>query len=245
MFNNHTHNAQRFIAAALAALALSFTTHGAAMADDHPPARLSLNAVGEVAANPDMATVRAGVIAEASTAREAMAQQRAAMTAAFDALKAAGVADDDLRTAGLSLSPVYSGAVRSSGDQSPRITGYRAANTVSATTRDVEAVGALLDALVDAGVNDIHGIEFGVTNEASLRDEARRAAVATLLQRAALYADAASFSLGPILDMGEHYAAHRETMMVARSVAMDAATPVAAGQLTISVTVNATWEIEQ
>ena len=60
----------------------------------------------------------------------------------------------------------------------PKISGYRVENTVKVTARRIDKLGELLDSLVQAGANQIHGISFRVGDPEKLLDEARRRAVA-------------------------------------------------------------------
>lgn len=243
---------KRMTPAAVAGIAAATLAQAACQAEAgagapvREPNRLHLQAVGEVRSAPDLATVTAGVVAEAKTAAAAMADQRARMTGVVEALKAAGVADKDIQTAGLDLSPVYTYPDRSSdGSNEPRITGYRASNRVTAVARDLTKVGPTLDALVAAGANTIDGISFGIEERDALEDQARRKAVAEILERAGLYADAADFRLGPILDMSEQAGFQPMPATFARSMAMESggATPVEGGEMVVSVTVSATFEI--
>lgn len=206
--------------------------------------KLFLSAAGEVAAAPDMARVTAGVVAEADTASDAMADQRERMNAVMEELRSAGVPEADIQTTGIDLSPVYASYDRQQ-QQGPRITGYRASNRVTVIARDLALVGPTLDALVEAGANTIDGVTFDVEESDALLDMARRDAIAKLRARADLYAEAAGINVGRILEMseaGEFRPVAR--MEMARAAALDASTPVAGGEMVLRVTVNATFEIE-
>jgi hypothetical protein len=209
------------------------------------PSKLYLSAVGEVRAAPDMASVTAGVVAEASSASAAMGDQRQRMTAVMTALEEAGIPAIDVQTTSLELSPVYAPYDARQQEQPPRIVGYRAANRVTVIVRDLTKVGPTLDALVAAGANDISNIGFDIEESDTLLDEARRDAVAKLRARAQLYASAADVRIGRILEMSEQQNFYPVARMeMARQVAADSSTPVSGGQLTLSVTVTATFEIE-
>lgn len=209
------------------------------------PGRLSVSATGEVSAAPDMASVRAGVVAQAPTAEAAMADQRERMAAVFAALTEAGIAQADIQTSNLDLSPVYAPFER--GQQERAIIGYRASNQVTAIARDLTAVGPTLDALVTAGANTISGVTFGFEDSSALLDQAREEAILTVMSRARLYAETGGFRLGRILEMREGGAAPIAREMVLGRTAMAEAvpTPIAAGELDLSVTVTATFEIGQ
>jgi uncharacterized protein len=220
---------------------------------DNPPAveaSISLSAEGSVIAAPDMATVSAGVIAEGKTAAEAMAAQRTQMARAIDTLKKAGIPEKDIQTAGLNLSPKYSNQRMRSDDgayESPRIVGYTASNQINVVARDLSKVGAMLDALVAAGVNNIGGIGFGISNRESLMDQARGEAMRALKARSKLYADAGGFRIGRLISLTENYAApYPVAMMRMEAMAMDSGpTPVQGGEMQISITVNGVYQIEE
>ena len=114
---------------------------------------------------------------------------------------------------------------------------------VSATIRDLDGIGAVLDHVITAGGNQINGLRFGLTEREAAMDEARRLAVADARRKAELYAEAAGITLGPILSISE--AGGRVTpqneMMVAR--ASGGQVPVKGGELSVTATVSIVWEI--
>jgi uncharacterized protein len=207
--------------------------------------KLYLEAVGEVSSVPDMASLSAGVISQAATAKAALASNRKQMNAVFAALKAAGIKDKDMQTSGLNVNPVYA-PYKQGVRTGRRITGYRVSNQVRAIVRDLEGLGAAIDALVSAGANSIGGISFGLSDAKSAKDTARKAAIAQLLAKAKLYATSAGVQLGPIMELRERASGGPVPQMkFARMAAVaDAApTPIAAGQVSTRITVSATFAI--
>ncbi|WP_419825225.1 SIMPL domain-containing protein [Sphingomonas sp.] len=203
--------------------------------------RLDLVAEGEVRRAPDIATVTAGVVTQAPTAAAAMAENARRMAAAATALRRAGVADRDVRTASLSLQPQY----RYADGQPPAITGYQASNQLAVTLRDIGRAGAVLDALVGQGVNQISGPDFAVEHPDTALDEARGQALAAARARANLYAKAAGLSVARIVAISEgggyDPTPPRPMMMMAR--AEKAPTMLAPGEEKIGVTLNVTFEL--
>ena len=108
---------------------------------------LDVTAEGRTTRVPDVATIRAGVVAQGATAAKALADNAAAMERVLAALRRAGVAPRDLATATVSLQPQY----RYADNQPPVVTGYQATNSVSVRFREVARSGAILDALVAQG----------------------------------------------------------------------------------------------
>ncbi|PHS28239.1 MAG: hypothetical protein COA84_01665 [Robiginitomaculum sp.] len=207
--------------------------------------KLYLSAVGEVSGTPDMASINAGVISEAVTAKAALASNRKQMNAVFAALKAARVKEKDIQTSGLTVNPIY--APYKQGIQpGKRITGYRVSNRVQATIRDLEGLGEAIDALVGAGANSIGGIAFGLSDAKNAENKARKDAMEKLLDKARVYASNAGVTLGPILELREGSAAApypRGVFFMSNAESKSAPTPIAAGQVSTRITVSATFKI--
>lgn len=205
--------------------------------------KIYASGTGHAAQAPDQASVSAGVVTEGETAGEAMRKNADLMTSTFAALKKAGIAERNIQTSQMSLQPRYD----YQNGQNPRITGYEVRNTVSAKSEDLKKVGPMLDALVDAGVNNINGVTFTIKDSESAKDKARVAAIETAKVKAQGMAKAAGVRLGKILEIresGGNYQPPQPMMMSAR-IESDASTPIAAGEQTLSVTVDLTYAIDQ
>ena len=204
---------------------------------------LNLSAHGEVRAAPDMASINFGVMTEATTAAEAMAQNRTRMNEVMRALRSAGIEERFIQTSGLNLSPQYDYVQ----NEPPRLRGYQATNRVTVEIRDLGRVGATADAVVNAGVNQIDGISFGLVNPQQAEDQARMAAVQALQAKANLYANALGVRLAGIRNLSEGggYAPPQPQMFARGAMAMDSAesTSVAPGELTIRVNISGVYDI--
>lgn len=201
-----------------------------------PPAVLNVTGTGIASSAPDLALVTLGVTTEATAAADAMSQNNGKQTAVIDALKAAGIEARDLQTTGLRLDQ----RMAYPDGQAPRIEGYTAANMVVAQVRDLDGLGAALDAAIGAGATNLQGLEFQREDDRAQRDEARSNAVADALHRAQVMAEAADVTLGPIISITELDDTNRGPMpMFARmgGAAAEAAMPVEAGETAISVSV--------
>lgn len=218
----------------LIALFACFAIATPAHADD--PATLTLTGAGSVAVPPDHATLSVGVETRDQSASDALGQNSEETAEAIATLIEAGVAEADIQTSGFSVSPVYA---RSSSDGNG-VDGYQVSNRVSATIRDLDKVGSVLDQLVRDGANRINGINFGVTDNGAALDQARALAVADARHRAEVYAKAAGVSLGKIVLMreGGDVSGPMPMMMEARS-----SVPIQAGSTQIGASVTITWEI--
>jgi uncharacterized protein YggE len=203
--------------------------------------RLDISATGESHRIPDIATISAGVVTQASSAARALGDNATRMTATIAALRKAGVEARDIQTQSIRLSPQY----RYENNQPPVLTGYQASNNVSVRFRDIARAGAVLDALVAAGANQIDGPNFSIDHPEAALDEARTEAVAKARARAELYARAAGLRVGRIVrisESGGDGVPVRPMPMMA--MAKRDATPIAAGEEALSVTLQVTFELQ-
>ena len=143
----------------------------------------SVTAVGTatVTVTPDRAVFTAGVTTQDVTVATAQTQNAQAMQALIDAIKAQGVAAEDLQTSNYSINPVYDYNTGKLGDQQTLI-GYTVSNTVTVTVRMLDNLPALLDAAVAAGANQTYGISFESSQNAAAYDQAMAAAAQDALR---------------------------------------------------------------
>lgn len=161
--------------------------------------RLDVNATGEVTRVPDMAIISAGVQTLQPTATAAIEENAARMERVRAALKRAGIEDRDIQTSSINLNPEY----QYDQNRPPRLTGYRATNTVNVKFRDLKRTGAILDALVAEGANQINGPSLTIDKPESALDEARTRAIANGRARAELYARALGMRVVRLISVSE------------------------------------------
>jgi uncharacterized protein YggE len=229
--------------AALVAATATFLDTRASMAaegDKGMERTVSVSATGSVAAEPDIAHVTAGVVAEADTAKEAIARNSAAMAKVVAALKSAGIAPKDLQTTSLNVEPRYTQA---KDGKAATISGYRVSNQVRLTARDVKKLGEVLDQVIAAGANQVNRISFEVANAESVKDEARKQAMANARRRAELYVAAAGVKLGPVLRISEGAGDVSPRESIAPR-AMAASIPIEAGTRVLEVEVHVTYALQ-
>ncbi|MDO5704986.1 MAG: SIMPL domain-containing protein, partial [Paracoccus sp. (in: a-proteobacteria)] len=153
----------------------------------HHAARLTVTGEGQATAQPDLAVLSLGVTSQAQTAAAAMAANSDQQRAVIEALQEQGIEPRDIQTSGLNLS-----AMMDYGEgRAPAITGYQAQNMVTARARDLARLGEVLDAIVQAGANEVQGISFQREDSRASADEARANAVTEARRRGEVLADAA------------------------------------------------------
>lgn len=217
--------------------------------EEKPPRTIAVAGEGKVKTKPDTASISAGVVTEADTAREALDKNTERMQQVMQGLLEAGISQDDLQTSQFSVSPVYSRLSRKAGAPrvDPKIVGYRVTNTATAIIRDLTKIGGVLDKVIKLGANSVSGPSFFVDKPGPLLDEAREKAVADALRKARLLAKAADVQLGAIQTIreGGGYAPQPRRMNRAMAMDMEAkSVPIAAGTQEIRATVNIVLTIE-
>jgi hypothetical protein len=205
------------------------------------PPNIAASAVGESRITPDRAMLSVALETQRETAAAAASDNARLQTRIVDAVKAAGVAAAQIRTSGYNVYPEYSGG------KSPKVTGYRARNTVQVEIRSIDAVGKVIDAALGAGATNIGALRL----YASSTDTARREAITRAVTKARAEAEAAAVaaggSLGQMIEFTiDPYALPRpfEAVVVTGTVmgAAPAPTPIETGELVVQAVVRARWQ---
>ncbi|HVX35234.1 MAG TPA: SIMPL domain-containing protein [Hyphomicrobium sp.] len=234
----------RGFAIAVAAVALTAIGTAPSRAEDKAMERtITVSATGTAEAEPDQARITSGVMTEAPTAREALTGNTEAMNKVISELKSKGIDAKDIQTASFNVEPVMD---YSKDGQPPKLRGYRVSNQVVVLVRDLDKLGTVLDDLVSAGANQVQGLAFEVSKAETLKDEARKNAIANALRRAKLLAAAAGAEVGQVLQISEEttpdvpvtFAAPRFAKVQAASV------PIERGSSTLEARVTTTWALK-
>ena len=157
---------------------------------------ITVSGVGVVRAVPDRAEISFGVVTQGRTATQALAANDTAIRRVVAALRTAGIAAADIQTQSFSLSPRET-------QEGQEIQGYTAQNTVSVRLRELARAGAVVDAAVGAGANQVYGPSLSRSNARELYRDALRAAVADARSKADVLAAAAGVSLGRVAGVEE------------------------------------------
>jgi uncharacterized protein YggE len=227
------------------ALAAAMAAPAAARAAEPLPPRIVVSGEGESTVAPDMAILSLTVMREAKSAREALDADNDAMASVIAAMKSAGIAERDLQTAGIQISPRYNYSNKPDGSQQADLVGYQVTNTLSVRVRDIDKTGEILDKAVSLGVNQGGDISFTNEDPAATLTEARKKAVADAVAKAKTLAEAAGVSLGKVLEISDQNV--QPVPMPMRAKAFDAAggaVPVQAGENSYKVQLTVTFEIK-
>jgi uncharacterized protein len=194
---------------------------------------------GMVAVAPDTALIRIGVTTQGKTAHDASAANAKQMTKVINTIEQSGIAKKDIQTSQLSLQPQYD-----SKGGTNRLLGFQVTNRVTVRIRKIADLPTVLDKAIAAGANEMSGIEFQVSEENKLLDQARADAIADAHRKAELYAKAADAKVGKVAAITEQGSSPppREFKAMRASAG---AVPVAPGEQILQATVTVSYELGQ
>lgn len=204
---------------------------------------LSVSAQAESKRAPDIATLSTGVVTRAADANAALRDNAAQMSKVVAAIRAAGIAERDVQTSGVSINPDY----HYGENQPPKITGYSATNTVNVVVRDIGKLGKILDTLVGVGANQVNGPNFDIEDKEGAYNDARKKALAKAQKRAKLYAETLGLKVRRIVSISEGggFGPPRPVpmMAMAKATASDAGSPISPGETALSVNLEVVFEL--
>jgi uncharacterized protein YggE len=214
----------------LAALVAAVTIPGQASSAAAEAGGITVQGSASVTSVPDRAELSFGVESQGETAKAALAANAAEMRRVIAAVKAAG--GTNVKTQSVSLSPRY--------DEQNAVQAFVATNTVSATIKELGKAGALIDAAVDAGANQVYGPSLSAGDQGELYRKALEAAVADARASAQSLASASGLALGRITAIVEGGGSSPQPYAVADKAMAVGSTPIEPGtqQLTATVTVT-------
>lgn len=196
---------------------------------------------GKVSARPDMAQLQVGVVTQAPSAARALKDNNDAMAKLFTTLDGRGIARKDVQTSSFSVTPQHRRGPH--GEQLPEIVGYRVSNAVQIKVRNLEALGQVLDEVVQQGANQVHGVSFAVAEPVPLLDAARRKAMADARRKAELYAREAGVGVGRVLLIQEQEPLLPAPIFMGAGGVGGAGVPVAEGELDFGASITVTYAI--
>jgi len=200
-------------------------------------ATVTVSADATVERSPDQATVTVAAVGRGETASAARDNLSGDADAIEQALEDEGA---NVTSSRFSIQPEY----EYTGSGTEQV-GYIAVHTIEAETSDVDSVGTLVDAAVDANASRVDGISYGLSDEtqSSAEEEARTAAMEQARFNAGTLAAAENRTVGDAITI--QTGVDTQTPVYTEA-ALDAGgtTSISPGPLTVRTTVQVTYELE-
>lgn len=195
---------------------------------------LTITGTGTAPQGARLVTVQAGVETFGIKAADAMRDNSDAMAELRSELARLGVETRDVRTSQLNLTRGHSPI-------DGRTKGFNVNHILIVVFRDIGKSGAILDALVNAGANQIHGPNFSWQPSQEALQAARLAAIRDAEQRAKFFADALGLTIRRIVTIRDGgSSASGQPSVLARSAA---GTEISEGEGTMQASVYAEYEL--
>ncbi|MFO7591117.1 MAG: SIMPL domain-containing protein [Acidimicrobiia bacterium] len=202
------------------------------------PRTIDVVGTGVVRGTPDVLELLLGIEVRAKGASDALARNSELLRQVLDVLRDAGVTDDDIQTAALSIWPMTN-------DDGTEVIGYSVSNTVQVTLRDLDRAGAVIDEAANVANDEIvvRGLSFSFDDNSRLVAKARAEAVRQARAQAEQLADAADVAIGRLLSMDETSAPAGPILRAGDSDVAEASAPIEPGTERLSVEVRLRFEI--
>jgi uncharacterized protein YggE len=222
----------------------------------NPAQTITVVGQGSIQIEPDVARVSIGVETSAESVGTAVEQNEAKMAlilAALEevgmaALEEVGIAEKDIQTMHYSVQlerypePVPRAVGDEPGEPRPQ---YRVSNMANVTVRNMAKVGEVLDAVIEAGANNIWGVSFGLEDPAAAQADARSKAIADAEARAEALAELSGVNLGPVMSISEVLGGGVvPTPVLSVERAASGAGPISPGEVEVGYQVQVVFFIE-
>jgi uncharacterized protein YggE len=217
---------------ALAAIAVPLAAFGQQQPDPHA---IVVSGSATIATDPDAATVRLGVVRQASSAESAQQQANTAAKQILSAVGKLGIPAQRIRTSRLTLTPNYQ-------REQQRIVSYSASNIITIELDDLSRIGPAIDAGLKAGANQLEGVDFRLKDDATVREQALRRAVMEARGKAEAIAGALGVKLMQVIEVVENGVSLVPRAEFSRAT-LAADTPVSPGQLDVTASVTIKYRI--
>jgi uncharacterized protein YggE len=209
---------------------------------------LTVSGTHQLEVAPDQAVMTLQVLTNGTAAKDVSTENRQLLTQVMAALKAQGLTNTDIETTGVLLSPWTEWDPKS---QTMIDKGYQQTTTLKVTVTDMETVGSVLDAAVNAGANSVQDISFELKPETEqrLKEQALADATADAAAKAQTLATAAHAHLGKVASLSEDsyiqpWVYNSKTIMDATVAGAAAPTPISPEKVTLQVSVSMAYELE-
>ncbi len=191
---------------------------------------------GEVSVAPNVAKVSFAVVTEDSSTEDALNENNTRAEELINYLKNEGIEDNNIRTKGFTVRPLYEQI-----EDRRTLYGYRVTNSVETYIEDMERVSSLIDGAVRAGANEVNSVQFLVEEEEEYKNEARKKAIEDAKRKAQETSSALGVKVGRVISFSEerdYYAPIQERMD-----AVEGQVPIEPGESDITVNVTVEYEI--
>ena len=202
---------------------------------------ITVSAQGSVKVVPDAVRINATASVVAASSKDALAATAKTANAVRAALKSAKIDTKDISTQSVTVYPEY----KYTNEGGSTLIGYRGSQSFTIIVRAADTAGALVDALVVAGGDNlqINGATPFVLDSTNSLEAARSAAVKSARAKAVSYAKLMGVKLGKVNYLVENSAPTNYTPVMSVAKTESDATVIDLGQQDVTISVTVQWAL--
>lgn len=219
-----------------------FTMAFATAQEQKPIPQISVAGEGKIKAVPDQAFISVSVDTKGNKAADVKRDNDVAVEKVVQAIKKHKLPKEDVQTKRISLNPVY--------DYEKKKYSYNATQTIEILLKDLNQYDALMESLIDAGVNRVSNVEFRSSKVEQLKSEARKQAMLEARKKAEDYVSVLGQKVGKALNISDNtqiYYPVQSMYEMKAARADDGGAPretLAIGEIQVTANVNVTFFLD-
>ncbi|PWA04241.1 SIMPL domain-containing protein [Flavobacterium psychrotolerans] len=204
---------------------------------------INVSGEGKIKAIPDQASISISLETKGTNAVDVKKENDIKMDAVLKFIKKSAIAKEDYQTQRVSLNPNY--------DYEKKKHNYLATQTVQILLKDLSKYDALIDGLVEIGINRIDNVEFKSSKFIQIQSDARKLAVKDAKAKAEDFVSVLGQKVGKAITISDNsqnynpqpirYAAMKTMAMADASESRET---LAAGEMEIIVNVSVSFILE-
>ena len=202
---------------------------------------VNVSGKGVVLVVPDMVNISVEVVNEGDNVGVVKSQNDKAVSKVLKFLENSGIDKKDYKTQYVNLRKQY--------DYNTKEYKIQASQSISILLKDIKKYDAVMQGLLESGVNQINGVNFEVSNKSKYYSEARKEAILKAQQKAKEYAKALGQSIGKAIQITDNgsipsYRGNNAISEMSSDTSFEATPTLMTGTLAIESQVNVSFELK-
>ena len=202
---------------------------------------INVSGEGKILTTPDQAVISISVNTKGKNAAEIKKTNDAKIEAVLTAIKKYKLPKEDFKTQRVSLNPDY--------DYNTKKYSYNALQTIEINLKDLSKYDAIMEDVVNAGINQINNVEFKSSKMLALQSEARKLAMKDAKIKAEDYVSVLGQKVGKAIVISDNTQVYYPQPVYAtmKNMDMESAAPketIAVGEITITANVTVSFALD-
>ena len=203
---------------------------------------INVSGEGKVYATPDQASIQVSIETKGKNAADIKKMNDEKMEAVLNSIKKLNIPKEDFQTKRVTLNPQY--------DYETKKHSYHASQTIQILLKDLSKYDALMEAMVNAGINQINSVEFKSSKLALLQSEARKLAIKEAKLKAEDYVSVLGQKVGKAITINDNTQVYYPQPVFQQMKSMDMESnsapreTLAVGEITVVANVSVSFVLD-